>query len=101
MEIDPVDDGPKQDPSAMIMSNAAPPKTGPTPPVAMSINHEDDARQAIEMLRGDDVAERVAAATRLEGVATALGEERTREVCHAVFVYTVGTDRYPFFYICE
>ena len=87
MEIDPVDDGPKQDPSsAMIMSDDAAPSSpmiGQTlPPVAMSISDEDDARRAIEMLRGDDVAERVAAATRLEGVATALGEERTREVCH-------------------
>ena len=83
MEIDPVDDGPKQDPSAtaMIMSrlNDGSPTLGQAP-TPMSISQEDDARQAIEMLRGDDVAERVAAATRLEAVAIALGEERTREV---------------------
>ena len=82
MEIDPVDDGPKQDPSAMVMSHdASSPMMMVQAPAPMSISQEDDARQAIEMLRGDDVAERVAAATRLEGVATALGEERTREVC--------------------
>lgn len=83
MDIDPVDDGPKQDPNAMIISQTGDggppsPTAGGQAPAPMSINEEDDARQAIEMLRGDDVAERVAAATRLESVAIVLGEERTR-----------------------
>eukprot|EP00566_Odontella_aurita_P008355 CAMPEP_0113564216 /NCGR_PEP_ID=MMETSP0015_2-20120614/21495_1 /TAXON_ID=2838 /ORGANISM="Odontella" /LENGTH=667 /DNA_ID=CAMNT_0000466271 /DNA_START=185 /DNA_END=2188 /DNA_ORIENTATION=- /assembly_acc=CAM_ASM_000160 len=38
-----------------------------------------DARQAIDMLRGDDVSGRVEAANKLDGVAVALGPERTRE----------------------
>lgn len=56
------------------------------PPVASKVattstSEEDEARQAIEMLRGDDVSGRIAAANRLDTVASALGEERTREVC--------------------
>jgi len=43
-------------------------------------SEEEEARQAIDMLRGEDVSGRVAAANRLEAVAAALGEERTREV---------------------
>lgn len=46
-------------------------------------SEEEEARQAIDMLRGDDVSGRVAAANRLEAVAAALGEERTRDVCNA------------------
>jgi len=91
MEIDPVDDGPKQ-PMAMNIEDSTPPPplgaaTAPAVTAAAaaaalpaSTAGPEDARQAIEMLRGDDVAERVAAATRLESVANALGEERTREV---------------------
>jgi len=41
---------------------------------------EEEARQAIDLLRGDDVAGRVEAANKLEGVAAALGVERTRDV---------------------
>lgn len=43
-------------------------------------SEEEEARQAIDMLRGEDVSGRVAAANRLEAVAAALGEERTRDV---------------------
>lgn len=47
---------------------------------ANAASEEEEARQAIDMLRGDDVSGRVAAANRLEAVAAALGEERTRDV---------------------
>ena len=43
------------------------------------VSGAEEARQAIEMLRGDDVANRVAAVQRLESIATVLGERRTRE----------------------
>jgi len=39
----------------------------------------EEARLAIEMLRGDDSSARVAAANQLESIAATLGEERTRE----------------------
>lgn len=72
MDIDPVDDGPRE----------ATVKTTPTPTVAppAQISEEEEARQAIEMLRGEDVSARVAAANRLEAVAKTLGEDRTRQV---------------------
>ena len=41
---------------------------------------EEEARQAIEMMKGDDLANRTGAASRLDFVAKALGEKRTREV---------------------
>jgi hypothetical protein len=74
MEIDPIDGGPKM---------GTPPP--PPPEVAAAqkefvVSQEEDARQAIDMLRGDDVSDRVAAANRLEAVAAALGQERTRDV---------------------
>jgi len=43
------------------------------------VSDEDDARRSIDMLRGDDISGRVAAAHRLEHVARVLGEVRTRE----------------------
>lgn len=49
--------------------------------VNMEISAEEEARQAIEMLRGDDVSERIAAANKIDSVAKTLGDERTREVC--------------------
>lgn len=73
MDIDPVDDGPK----------VIPPNPDGVVVVAKKeivISEEDEARQAIDLMRGDDVAGRVAAANRLEAVAAALGPERTREV---------------------
>ena len=80
--VDPVDDGP------MLMGRmdgAGPAHAHQATP--MSITQEDDARQVIEMLRGDDVSERVSAATRLEAVAAALGEERTREVSSTALIH--------------
>ncbi len=49
------------------------------PDAEMNITEEEEARQAIDMLRGDDVTERIAAANKLDSVAKTLGEERTRE----------------------
>ena len=74
MEIDPIDGGPKM--------GAPPPPPSEVVPAQKEfvVSQEDDARQAIDMLRGDDVSDRVAAANRLEAVAAALGQERTREV---------------------
>jgi hypothetical protein len=85
MDIDPVDGGPKE-------MKRPPPARSTTPGsvnsssssrstlIPMHVSEEEEARQAIEMLRGDDVSARVAAANRLESVATVLGEQRTREV---------------------
>ena len=109
MEIDPVDDGPKQVSSMAMGPFHASSVQGQMQPQSsgqMAITQEEEARQAIEMLRGDDVSERVAAANRLEAVAAALGEERTREVCSSsfglgsrcgLFVHSTAVS-HPFFY---
>lgn len=75
MDIDPIDGGPKQvsKPSNVEDNNSH--------VVPMQISEEEEARQAIDMFRGDDMSARVAAANRLEAVASVLGEQRTREVC--------------------
>mmetsp|Transcript_12682 Transcript_12682/g.19642 ORF Transcript_12682/g.19642 Transcript_12682/m.19642 type:complete len:662 (-) Transcript_12682:352-2337(-) len=70
MDIDPVDDGPKSMPPA---------PSSPLNQKELAILKEEDARQAIDMLRGDDVEGRVSAANKLEAIAVALGQERTRE----------------------
>lgn len=44
------------------------------------LSEEEEVRQAIEKLRGEDVSARVEAAYKLESVAKTLGEERTRDV---------------------
>jgi hypothetical protein len=74
MDIDPIDDGPKvipPNPDAVMATSTT---------AKIVISEEDEARQAIDLMRGDDVAGRVAAANRLEAVAAALGPERTRDV---------------------
>lgn len=80
MEIDPIDDGP------------APPTSPPTPAVGshntspaalltpIVLTKEEEAKQAIEALRADDMAQRVTAAHRLPAIAAVLGPERTRTV---------------------
>ena len=91
MDIDPIDGGPK----AIIKPSPPPPPpgSGSSNPnnnqnnnnvVPMQISEEEEARQAIEMFRGDDISARVAAANRLEAVASVLGEQRTREVCDSM-----------------
>lgn len=52
----------------------------------MSVSEEDEARQAIDKLRGEDLSERIAAANKLDGIAKVLGEERTREVSQSCLV---------------
>jgi hypothetical protein len=74
MDVDPVDDGPRHMPKQLPMTTTA---IAP----AEHLSEGEEARQAIDMLRGDDVSARVAAASRLESVASVLGQERTREVC--------------------
>ncbi len=73
MQATPMDIEEEVDPNKMIVD---------TPLSNAAASEEEEARQAIDMLRGDDVSGRVAAANRLESVAAALGEERTRDVCH-------------------
>ena len=85
MDIDPIDDGPKK----IVRSN---PMTTTMAP--MHISEEEEARQAIDMLRGDDVSARVAAANRLDAVAKTLGEERTREVSCYSFFYQIREGYY-------
>ena len=87
MEVDPVDDGPIANDGAGYL---AIPMEGVVDDgrissnqignLTINITKEEEAQRAIEMLRGDDVAGRVAAANRLDAIAAALGEERTREV---------------------
>ena len=89
MEIDPIDDGPKVAPP--------PPHESVLAKKELNVSQEDEARQAIDMLRGDDVSERVAAANRLEAVAVALGQERTREVGARginYFVFALGKSQH-------
>ena len=64
-----------------------------SPDASTAMEEEVDPRQIIDMLGGDDIEGRISAANRLESVAAALGEKRTREVSlfgiNAVFVYQV------------
>lgn len=94
IDVDPVDGGPKPaatgtvlDPMAQQQEQQPQPQMTVVSAAAASsssaaaITKEEEARQAIDMLHGDDVGNRVAAAHRLESVAAVLGPERTREVC--------------------
>lgn len=86
MDIDPVDGGPKATPPPPPPGgNAKHNNTNSVVP--MQISEEEEARQAIDMFRGDDMSARVAAANRLEAVASVLGEQRTREVCLFLFAF--------------
>jgi hypothetical protein len=85
MDIDPIDGGPKDirppPTNALTISGAIIPVAASTAAlIPMQVSEEEGARQAIDMLRGDDVSARVAAAYRLESVAAVLGEKRTRDV---------------------
>jgi HPt (histidine-containing phosphotransfer) domain-containing protein len=92
IDVDPVDGGPKPTATGTGMNDPMAQEQPPPPPPQLTLvsaaaaaasgsSAEEEARQAIEMLHGDDVGNRVAAAHRLESVAAALGPERTREVC--------------------
>ena len=85
MDVDPIDGGPKPPASPSNVMGAG--RTTHVIPATMS--KEEEARQAIEMLHHNDVANRVAAANRLDSVALVLGEERTRNV--SLFVCIVRT----------
>jgi serine/threonine-protein phosphatase 2A regulatory subunit A len=76
MQATPMDIEEDVDPNKMIVD----------PPSTNAASEEEEARQAIDMLRGDDVSGRVAAANRLEAVAAALGEERTRDVRSVIII---------------
>ena len=83
------DDSTGADPPAALESSVAmdatPSTSSDLPPVAgrpITPQEEEEARQAIDLLRGDDVAGRVEAANKLESVAAALGVERTRDVSY-------------------
>lgn len=82
MEIDPIDGGPKERVMIPLMAygNNASSQPSGGGVVPMQVSEEEEARQAIDMLRGEDVSARVAAANRLEAIAAVLGEQRTREV---------------------
>ena len=74
---------PPADAAGDAMAMDAAPSTSDFPPVVgrpITPQEEEEARQAIDLLRGDDVAGRVEAANKLESVAAALGVERTRDV---------------------
>ena len=79
-------DPPAASDSAMAMDTSSdlPPASAVGRPVTPQ--EEEEARQAIDLLRGDDVAGRVEAANKLESVAAALGVERTRDVSFAMVV---------------
>mmetsp|Transcript_14633 Transcript_14633/g.22608 ORF Transcript_14633/g.22608 Transcript_14633/m.22608 type:complete len:745 (+) Transcript_14633:114-2348(+) len=68
--------------NANIHHNNHPPVQPPVPQqelMVVSMVPEEEAQMLIEMLRADDVADRVAAAHRLTDVASAIGPERARE----------------------
>lgn len=79
MEIDPIDDGP-------LPSSTPTPVVATAPPSPVSLltpvvlTKEEEAKQVIEQLRAEDMAQRVTAAHRLPAVAAVLGPERTRTV---------------------
>ena len=83
MDVDPIDGGPKD------LGKGPPPP--PPKAVPMQISEEEEARQAIDMFRGDDMSARVKAANRLEAIASVLGEQRTREVCYCLGVVSDNT----------
>lgn len=79
MDVDPIDDGPKEVSPIPMDTITSQSSVTSQPEQQQHLSKEEEARQAIDMLRGEDVAARVAAANKLESVATVLGEERTRE----------------------
>ena len=80
MDIDPVDDGPRDVSRRIGSKGSSSDRPRGVGGVAQEISKEEEARQTIDMLRGDDTSQRVAAASRLQSIATVLGPERTREV---------------------
>lgn len=75
-------------PQTLADKNAMPSSAASNGDVEMGISEEEEARLAIENLKGDDVTERIAAANKLDIVAKVLGEERTQMVS-SLFVRNV------------
>ena len=104
MDIDPIDGGPKTASNVPPLSASPSHESSSTagaslnPPLLGSpnsnnlITKEEDAKQAIEQLRGEDLAGRIAASNRLEGVAAVLGPQRTREVRFVFVGFLICTD---------
>lgn len=87
MDTDPIDGGPRpvtmssnNNQQLMLFSEGD------------SVMDEEEAKQCIEKLRGENVAERVEAAHRLDRIATVLGEERTRRVS-MVYIIPLYTEQ--------
>jgi len=90
MDVDPIDGGPRTmkapPPSVSADSNNLATATSSNNNNnnnnngGVVVEEEIEARQAIDMLRGDDLSARVAAAHRLDAVADALGQQRARDV---------------------
>ena len=78
--------------AAAVAKSAIAPEAAATTVAPVTAKEEEDARQAIDLLRGEDVAGRVEAAHRLESVAAALGAERTRDV--SCMVLGLGIDTF-------
>ena len=79
MDIDPIDDGPiptRQNNPASFVATTYNEHLLPK----ISVKPGEDARIAIDMLRSDDLSNRIAAAHKLDMIAEALGPQRTREV---------------------
>ncbi len=87
MDIDPIDDGPR---SLSSPNGNSSDRTNNFQVITLpaTISKEEDARKAIEMLRGEDSTARVSAAHRLDSIASVLGPERTRDV--SLFPYTAA-----------
>ena len=85
MEIDPIDDGPPPTsaPTPVMVTALTTTMTTTTPAALLTpvvLTKEEEAKQAIDLLRADDMAQRVTAAHRLPAIAAVLGPERTRTV---------------------
>ena len=78
MDFDPIDDGPIQ----KNFPNNPPPASPNVSSIGNNhnVNAVEDPKNAVQMLRSDDLSNRVAAAHKLDTIAKALGEQRTREV---------------------
>jgi hypothetical protein len=80
MEIDPIDDGPRENPDPPIAAIPPPLQLLNHPTVVMPVTNAEDATAAIERLRSDDYSQRVLASHQLDSIARILGPERTKTV---------------------
>lgn len=85
MDVDPIDDGPiptrRNSATALVASTSSEHFSS-----GQNLRTVDDAKTAIDMLRSDDLSNRIVAAHKLDTIAKALGPERTREVRHTITV---------------